>query len=125
MKTINSFGTKTHPQVVFMTGGKLLIKGRSIPQDARSFYQPLIDWATNLNVTKLIVDIDLEYMNSASSKKILYMLKTLDMNNHIQKLIVNWHFEEGDEENLSSGQIFEKLLSKADFNYIEHSESAE
>jgi len=117
MNTINSKATKTHPQVVFMEGGKLLIKGRSIPEDVKNFYQPLTNWAADLQIKKLIVDIDLEYMNSASAKKLLYFLKVLDTNKNIQKLIVNWHYEESDDENLLSGQVFAKLLTKADFRY--------
>ena len=122
MNTINSKATATYPEVVFMKSGKLLIRGRSIPSDVKGFYQPLIDWATNLHIKNLTVDLELEYMNSASAKKLLYLLKILDINHDVQKLTVKWHYEEGDEESLISGQIFEKLLSRADFRYAEHKE---
>ena len=124
MSSINSKATATFPEVVFMKSGKLLIKGRSIPSDVRDFYQPLIDWASELKVKHLIVDLELEYMNSASAKKLLYMLKILDINRDVEKLTVRWHYEEGDEESLISGQIFEKLLTRAEFRYTLHREAA-
>jgi hypothetical protein len=113
MNNINSKANATYPEVVYMQSGKLLIRGRSIP---------LIDWATSLQIKSLIVDLEMEYMNSASAKKLLYLLKILDTNNDVQKLTIRWHYEEGDEESLISGQIFEKLLTKADFKYAEHKE---
>jgi len=62
-------------------------------------------------------------MNSASSKKLLYLLKVFDGNNNIQELSVVWHYDEGDEEILVSGQIFEKLLSKAKFIFEENKDN--
>jgi hypothetical protein len=122
MNSINSKATATKPEVVFMKAGKLLIKGRSIPMDVKEFYQPLIDWANHLEIARLIVDIELEYMNSASAKKLLSLLKVLDNNNHVGKLTIRWHYEEGDEENLLSAQVFEKILTKANFKYSLHKE---
>lgn len=123
MISINSKATATFPEVVFMKSGKLLIKGRSIPANVRDYYQPLIDWASELKISNLIVDLELEYMNSASAKKLLYMLKILDINHDVEKLTVRWHYEEGDEESLITGQIFEKLLTRAAFKYTMHQDT--
>jgi len=123
MDPINIKATKSNPSVIYKNNGQLLIKGRSIPSDVKAFYQPLIDWAGKLEVKKLTVDINLEYMNSASSKKLLYLLKVFDGNNNIQELSVVWHYDEGDEEILVSGQIFEKLLSKAKFIFEENKDN--
>jgi hypothetical protein len=123
MSFVNLKATRSHPAVTYK-GGKLLIKGRSIPSDVKAFYQPLIDWAGGLHVKKLTVDIDLEYMNSASSKKLFYLLKVFDNNKFIQEFSVIWHYDEGDEEILVSGQVFAKLLSKVDFRFKEKKEPA-
>ena len=63
-------------------------------------------------------------MNSASSKKLLTLLKILDANNSIKQLSINWFYKEGDEEALESGQIFEEFLLKANFRYYEYREVA-
>jgi len=122
MKTIDFTATNSTPAVRFEEDGKLVIKGRSISENEASFYQPLIDWACMLKIDKLVVDIDLEYVNSGSSKKLFYLLKVLDANAEIRKLFVNWYYEEGDEETLMKGQVFSESLPKAEFRFHLHKE---
>lgn len=110
--------------VKFITNGRLLLEGRSLPENVGKFYSPLIEWAGMLRTEVVKMDINLEYLNSASSKKLLELLKTLDANNNIKDLIINWHYESDDEDALESGQIFEELLLKAKFIYHEYSEAA-
>jgi len=124
MKTIDLEPTNSTPAVRFGEDGKLTIIGRSIPEDVMKFYQPLLEWAGELQIKSLMVEINLEYMNSASSKKILYLLKILDANNSIKELTVNWFYEEGDEDALEIGQVFEDLLLKATFRYNQLAEAA-
>lgn len=119
MNLLDIKATNSTPEVTYEKGRNLLIKGRSIPEDVVKFYQPLIDWAEKLDVSLLTVDMQLEFINSSSSKKLLYFLKVLDANNHIKELNVNWHYEQDDEEVLEQGQIYEELLMKASFRYFE------
>ena len=72
-----------------------------------------------LEAGSLTVDIQLEFINSSSSKKLLYFLKVLDANNHFKELNVTWHYEKDDEEALEQGQIYEELLLRTSFRYIE------
>ncbi len=106
------------------TDGRLLLEGRSLPENVTKFYNPLVEWVAMLKVEVVKIDINLEYLNSASSKKLLELLKVLDANNNIKELIMNWHYESDDEDALESGQIFEELLRKAEFRYHEYSEAA-
>jgi hypothetical protein len=123
MKTINLPATNFTPEVKYDEDGKLLIKGRSISHNEISFYQPLIEWAGTLKNNRLIVDINLEYINSGSSKKLLTLLKALNTNVNIKHLLVNWHYEEGDEDNLVKGQLFEESLPKAEFTFHKNDET--
>jgi hypothetical protein len=116
--------TTCTPEVKFMTDGRLLLEGRSLPENVTEFYSPLIEWAQMLKTEVVKMDINLEYLNSASSKKLLELLKILDANNSVKQLIINWHYESDDEDTLESGQIFEELLLKAEFRYHEYSEAA-
>lgn len=124
MKNISFEPTSCTPMVKFITNGRLLLEGRSLPENVGKFYSPLIEWAGMLRTEVVKMDINLEYLNSASSKKLLELLKTLDANNNIKDLIINWHYESDDEDALESGQIFEELLLKAKFIYHEYSEAA-
>jgi hypothetical protein len=110
------------PTVKFGIDGRLLMEGRSLPENVTRFYQPLVEWAAMLNVEVVKMDINLEYINSASAKKILELLKVLDANPNIKDFIVIWHYEKDDEDVLENGQIFEELLRKAVFRYQEYEE---
>lgn len=112
--------TNITPAVYYGEDNKLMIKGRSIIDDVIKFYQPLIDWAGMLTVDTLTVEIDIDFMNSASSKKMLNLLKVLDANNKIKKLNINWRYEEDDEDALEQGQIFEELLFRPIFRYYSY-----
>ena len=123
MKNLTIEPTSSTPAVDFKTDGRMLIEGRSLPEDVNKFYIPLTDWALRLTAEVVKLDINLEYLNSASTKKILEFLKVLDANSHIKTFIVNWHYESDDEDTLENGQIFEELLRKAQFRYHEYSEA--
>jgi hypothetical protein len=124
MKAIVIEATYSTPAVNFSEDGRMLIEGRSLPEDANKFYKPLIEWIINLSIEAVKLDINLEYFNSASAKKLLDLLKSLDANSKIRSLIINWHYEEGDDSVLETGQIFEELLRRAQFRYQEYAEAA-
>jgi uncharacterized Fe-S radical SAM superfamily protein PflX len=124
MKAIVIEATYSTPAVNFSEDGRMLIEGRSLPENVDKFYKPLIEWIINLSVEAVKLDINLEYFNSASAKKLLDLLKSLDANSKIRSLVINWHYEEGDDSVLETGQIFEELLRRAQFRYQEYAEAA-
>jgi hypothetical protein len=120
MNNLQVESTINTPTIKFGTDGRLLMEGRSLPENVSNFYQPLIEWSAKLTAEVVKMDINLEYINSASAKKILELLKVLDANNNIKEFIVIWHYEKDDEDVLENGQIFEELLRKAVFRYQEY-----
>ena len=124
MENIMIEATPSTPTIRFDLNGRLLIEGRSLPENVMSFYNPLIDWARDLKAETTKLDVNLEYSNSSSSKKLLEILKVLDANNAIKELIINWHYESDDEDALECGQVYEELMLKAVFRYHEYSEAA-
>jgi hypothetical protein len=115
--------TSSTPQAVFETNGNLLLKGRSLLLDVSLFYQPLIDWVSQLNTDTVKFIIKLDYFNSASSKRLLEILKIIDANNAVREFDVIWNFETDDEDILEKGQIFEEKLRRARFLYKEYAEA--
>ncbi len=124
MKEIIIEKTASTPAIEFYDDGRMMIEGRSLPEDVNKFYKPLLEWVAGLTSEHVNISINLEYLNSASAKKLLELLKSLDANNHIKSFTVNWHYEEGDDDALETGQIFEDLLRRAHFRYFELSEVA-
>ena len=124
MESILKEATHSTPAINFNMDGRLMIEGRSLPEDVNKFYKPLIEWIVKLEAESVKMDINLEYLNSASSKKLLELLKIMDANSKIKSLIINWHYEEGDDDSLEMGQIFEEVLIRARFHYHEYAEAA-
>ena len=124
MESILIEATHSTPAVNFNSDGRLMIEGRSLPEDVNKFYKPLIEWIVKLMSESVKLDINLEYLNSASAKKLLELLKIMDANSRIKSLIINWHYEEGDDDSLETGQIFEEVLIRAQFHYHEYAEAA-
>jgi SiaC family regulatory phosphoprotein len=124
MEKLTSDPTSYLPLIDFSPGGYLKMEGRAIPEDANSLFNPLINFIDQLTVPSVFFDIKLEYFNTASSKKILEMLKHLDSNTKVNDIIVNWHFEEGDEDSVETAEIYEDCLKRIKFRYKEYAEVA-
>jgi hypothetical protein len=103
--------------------GVLEMKGRSIPENAVEFYKPLVDWLTEYAKNpkdKTVVNIQLEYFNTSSSKCILDVFKKLEEINKKEgkEVIVNWYYEEDDEDMLEAGEDYQSIL-KLPFRMVE------
>ena len=115
-------GTRKTPLISFDITGKFRIEGRSIPEDANLFFGKVIEWLeeyTSSSRDETTIDVALEYLNSGTSKFILLILKQLtefSLDNHT--LIVNWFYEEGDDDILERGEYYASILD-IDINYIE------
>lgn len=112
------------PKVEFFADGRFSLEGKAIPEDANKLFDPLIDYSSQLAVDHLVFNVKLEYFNTASSKKILELLRTIDANQKIKKVLIHWHFEEGDEECVETAEIYEELLLRSEFRYHEYPEVA-
>jgi hypothetical protein len=103
--------------------GHLKIEGRSIPENPGEFYDMLIDWireyfANPKNST--IFDLNLEYVNSGSSKYLLGLFRVIkEESTKGRNVTINWYYEEDDEAILSLGEHYKSSL-KLPFNLIEY-----
>ena len=102
--------------------GLIELKGRSIPEDPNLFYDPLISWVSNYcnqPSNKTTVNLNLEYFNTSSSKRILELLKNLEpLKIAKHEIIINWYYESDDDNMLEAGETYESML-KIPFNKIE------
>jgi hypothetical protein len=111
MQIIQLEGTEDTPKVLLNKAtGILEISGRSLPEDAAEFYQPILNWLTEYagqaNPTTEFV-IKLEYFNTASSKLILDVLSKLE---EIKGSKVTWYHYEDDEDMQEAGVEFSELV---------------
>jgi hypothetical protein len=123
MEPIYIESTPKTPLVKFIPEkGVIEIKGRSIPENSIEFYKPLVDWLdsyANNPLEKTLVNVQLEYFNTSSSKCILDVFKkleTIHKSNH--EVQINWYYEEDDEDMLEAGEDYESII-RVPFKMIE------
>lgn len=116
MESISIEGTAKTPTIKFeLDKGFLEIKGRSIPENSIEFYKPLIDWLEKYSLSPKVdtsVNIQLEYFNTSSSKCILDVFKKLEsIHNKGGKIVINWYYEEDDEDMLEAGEDYQAIIN--------------
>jgi len=101
--------------------GIIRFKGKSIPENAVSFFKPIIDWLNSykenpVNITK--VSFEFDYYNTATDRqlvKVLLLLEEINKNNRVE---VNWFYNTGDISMLNDGKKFKELI-ELDIDIIE------
>ena len=103
METLNIIETKVTP-AVYCDSVKQIISfsGRSLPDEAASFYQPIVKWIEEFEpIPESILQIEfkLDYLNTSSSKwilDILYKIEKLRYKNI--SIDIKWFYPANDEE---------------------------
>jgi hypothetical protein len=106
--------TKNTPEVILQPSGTVKIRGRSIHENSAVFFEPVQEWVTEYirdPADLTTVDMSLEYFNSASAKILInLLLKITHVTLKNKKFIINWYYEEGDEDILERGEYFASIL---------------
>lgn len=106
--------TAKTPYVLLDPTGKMKFRGRSIPEDVSIFYEDILAWikeycSTPKPYTEL--DVEMEYLNSGTSKYMLKILKVIkQIDNLGLELKINWIYEEGDDDILERGEYYASIL---------------
>ncbi len=121
MKELKITPTKTSPEIILSPEGSIRIKGRSIHENVNEFFAPVEKWVAEYikapaDIT--CVDMILEYFNSASAKAFIHLLEQIK---HVSlkntKYIINWYYEDGDEDILERGEYFSSIM-EVPFTFI-------
>ena len=106
-------GTKTTP-LVDIQKGKIIIKGRSIPEDSAGFYNPVLDACikyieTPVKHTDILIQLD--YVNSGSKKLLTNLLSILEKS-YLQgnSFSINWNYDEDDEAMHDLGNDLKSII---------------
>ena len=107
---MNELTNKT-PDVNFNAdNGILTLKGRSIPENAKILYIPIIEWLVKYSKKPnqlTVLHIKLEYFNSSSIKYIFDIMKILEkIQSKDTNVNIKWYYEDDDDDLLSAGEDF-------------------
>jgi hypothetical protein len=114
MEELKFAPTKNTPEIILNPDGMIKISGRSIHENAADFFAPVEEWISSYinspaNVTS--VDMELEYFNSASAKIFISLLQKITyVTLSHKRFIINWYYEDGDEDILERGEYFATIL---------------
>ncbi|MBO7053878.1 MAG: DUF1987 domain-containing protein [Bacteroidales bacterium] len=108
--------TSYTPQVYFdEEGNKLCLTGRSFPEDATSFYTPVLAWfETNKNnlQANFSVEVLLDYYNTASSKYLVKLFRMTEELHEKKGLTVSivWKYATNDEDMKEAGSEYKQFI---------------
>ncbi len=112
MKNLEIIGTETAPSLNFsQQNNQFKIEGRSIMEDVAVFYKPLLEWLKEYRKKpnpKTELNIQLEYLNTASSRQFLDLFKLLE---GLPDAKIIWQFSDEDEDMEEMGQELAELVS--------------
>ncbi len=122
MDLIKLESSRKTPGITLDPEGRIAFAGRSIPEDASKFYEPVLAWVIQYMAApkpETRVDVALEYFNSGSAKYLLQILRELSEIPALgKKLEVNWYYEEGDDDIFERGEYYASILNMK-INFIE------
>ncbi len=107
--------TSVTPEVRFNIAERsFLIKGRSMPEDAETFYIKIIDWLrSNVADSGITANFDMamEYYNTGSFIRLMALFNALaELNDMGNSFSVRWFCEADDQDNIDDGQSFKDVV---------------
>ena len=107
--------SKNTPEIILQDAGTVKIRGRSIHENAADFFVPVDKWISeyiNNPADITTVDMSLEYFNSASAKIFITLLQKITwVTLKHKKFVINWYYEDGDEDIFERGEYFSSILN--------------
>ncbi len=107
--------TRVTPFLIFDPSIALLdIRGRSSPDNSVNFYSKVLnqlDIYINEGENNVEVNIFFEYLNSSTSKIVFDIFRKLtQIKSNGKQVVVNWHFEEEDDDMMEAGEDYADLI---------------
>ncbi len=121
--------TKHTPDVYFDANNNVLeLKGESYPENIAEFSAPIFSWLEEyleqLEDTAFVVNIELTYFNSSSSKMLLDLFDRLEeeVAENGKNITVNWIYDADNDSAEEYGEEFQEDLESLTFNLVQKDE---
>ena len=111
--------TKYTPEIIMNPeNGQISIKGKSYPENTFEFYEPVMKWLNSYfeePQEKTIVNFEIVYFNSSSSKLFFDLFDLIDENSSKSDIQVNWIYDEENDSALEAGEDFKEDFENLTF----------
>ena len=110
MENLKFEATKYTPEITLDGSGTISLVGKSYPENTFEFYAPMMEWlegyfdGDTADVT--VVNMEIIYFNSSSSKLFFDFFDLLDENAGDNTLEINWIYDEENESAEEAGEDF-------------------
>lgn len=98
------------------------MRGKSSPENPLAFYNYVLeslDKYAESGTSAMTANLAFEYFNTSSSKCLYIFMKKLSKIDEMgKKVIINWYFEDGDEDMKEAGEDLCSYFDM-DFNFME------
>ena len=114
--------TKYTPEIIMNPqNGEISIKGKSYPENTFEFYEPVMKWLNSYfeePQEKTIVNFEIVYFNSSSSKLFFDLFDLIDENSSKIDIEINWIYDEENDSALEAGEDFKEDFENLNFNLL-------
>lgn len=115
MEALYLEGTDESPKIILdKTSGKFEFSGKSLPEDVKAFYAPVLEWLDGYVSDPnpdTVVNFRMDYFNSASAKQIMDILSCFEkVHKQGKKVLIRWHFLSDDEDMEDAGASYEGIV---------------
>ncbi|MBF0345339.1 MAG: DUF1987 domain-containing protein [Nitrospirae bacterium] len=123
-------GTKSTPYVCFdQASDTFTIRGESYPENTAAFFTPVFAWLeeflTSEQSQRLVLDFELLYFNSSSSKALFNMFSMFErFILQGKEISVNWRYQVDNDTVKECGEEFKEDAPDLEFNLVEIEKSS-
>lgn len=111
------------PEIILNTTGDISIKGKSYPENAFEFFEPIMDWIEqyfeSTTNDKTTINLEITYFNSSTSKVLFDLFDILEENCDSKDIQVNWIYDKEDESSKEAGEEFIEDFESLKINLLE------
>jgi hypothetical protein len=112
--------TKNTPEIILNPDGIIKISGRSMSENLSEFYKPIENWIDSYICSPAdltCIDFNLEYSSGTNCIIFSILRKLTHLRLMNKKFVINWYYEEGDEDILEQGEYLSSAVD-IPFNFI-------
>jgi hypothetical protein len=125
MQALEISASKSSPAISFDAQTNILaVSGESYPENTAQFYEPVFEWIEEyiekLEDQQVIVNMELIYFNSSSSKVLMDIFDILEEAcDEGKNIVLNWIYDEDNDAALEYGEEFAEDIEALTFNLVE------
>lgn len=122
METFSLIATQDTPEVTLnKVMGKFKISGNSFSEDPFTIYGRIFSWLKEYSQDpneNTSFEFHLNYINTASSKQIVEILKILEDLSQKSSVEILWYYQDGDDDTFQEGEELSHMF-QLNFKFIE------